>query len=200
MQRQKRRRDEGGDARVRPSPAAHVVDDHRHGAVHAHIVRKHAQVLAQQFQRTHLVAHAHLALGEHIAVLDAHGGDGGTVVLGGRSLSVAVRMSTTSGMLAKATRASSRTTRSADTPVRRERRAIIASTRARMPAFSSSRGPFVLALFGEYPARIAARVAFRSIRYSSQNRCCFAVTGRPPFRVVAKRDLPAFRQSPMVVL
>jgi hypothetical protein len=31
------------------------------------------------------------------------------------------------------------------------------------------------ALSGLYPARIAACVAFKSIKYSSTNRCCFAV-------------------------
>ena len=32
------------------------------------------------------------------------------------------------------------------------------------------------AVFGEYPARMAACVAFRSMRYSSQKRRCFSVS------------------------
>ena len=34
------------ETRASAIAGAHVVDDHRHGAVHAHVVREHAQVLA----------------------------------------------------------------------------------------------------------------------------------------------------------
>ena len=42
--------------------------------------------------------------------------------------------------------------------------------------------PISRALSGEYPARIAAWVAFRSIKYSSTNRFCFLVKVFTPFQ------------------
>jgi hypothetical protein len=39
----------------------------------------------------------------------------------------------------------------------------------------------IMTVLGLYPARMAACVALRSIKYSSTNRCCLRVTTPPPF-------------------
>ena len=46
---------------------------------------------------------------------------------------------------------------------------------SQMIGFDKFSAAITLAVFFEYPARMAACVAFKSIRYSSQKRCCLAV-------------------------
>ena len=91
------------------------------------------------------------------------------------SMTVALFISITSEAFTKATLANSRTTRSAFTPVRFDRSAIALSMRARISGFFRFSLPTDPALSGLYPARIAACVAFKSMRYSSQKSCCFLV-------------------------
>ncbi|MPN48916.1 hypothetical protein SDC9_196529 [bioreactor metagenome] len=92
------------------------------------------------------------------------------------SLIVASNASTTSGGLRNAMQANSRTTRSALTPVRRLRSARALSIYARTLTFAISLAACWSALRGAYPARIAACLPFRSIRYSFTKTCCFTVS------------------------
>src|SRR5690349_11869776 len=53
-----------------------------------------------------------------------------------------------------------------------------------MSTFDNRRDPTRFAVRAEYPARIAACVAFRSIRYSSTKRACFGVMSKQKARPV----------------
>ena len=95
--------------------------------------------------------------------------------------SLAFSKSTTSAALTNATFASSRTMRSWLTPVRRDSSAMAASMRARISGLCRFSEPIDPAVSGLYPARIAACVAHRSMRYSSTNRFCLLVMVSLPF-------------------
>ena len=81
---------------------------------------------------------------------------------------------TTSSIFTNAIFAISKSTRSWLIPVLLDRSAIACSTASAILVFSSSLFAFV-SVYSDflYPALIAACVAFRSIRYSSTNLCCF---------------------------
>ena len=80
-----------------------------------------------------------------------------------------------SAALQKAIFPSSDSTLSAFTPQRAERAAMARSILALTAGLSRFSAPLFAAEAGEYPARTAAADAFRSNRYSSQNRFCFPV-------------------------